>query len=50
MTSTDVTPEEREVDEFEFQIALLLEEEREFNRAKIRKTGDYHRIGAGVAI
>jgi hypothetical protein len=51
MTTTDLTPaEEKERDEFEFQIALLLEEEREFNRQKMRQTGDYHRIGAGVLI
>jgi hypothetical protein len=50
MTTTDMTPEEMERNEFEFQIALLLEEEREFNRQKMRQTGDYHKIGAGVAI
>ena len=33
-----------EKDEFEFQIALMLEEEREFNRQKLRETG-YYRLG-----
>jgi hypothetical protein len=46
---TIMTQEEKDKDEFEFQIALMLEEEREFNRAKMRETGDYHRM-AGVAI
>ena len=41
--------EEEEKDEFEFQIALMLEEESKFNREKMRETGDYHRM-AGVAI
>jgi hypothetical protein len=45
-----IMTEQEEKDEFEFQIALMLEEEREFNRAKMRETSDYHRIGAGVAI
>jgi hypothetical protein len=43
-----MTTEEKDV--FEFQFALMLEEEREFNRQKMRQTGDYHRIGAGVLI
>jgi hypothetical protein len=46
-----ITPDEEQMDqdEFEFQIALMLEEEREFNRQRMRETGDYHRI-AGVLI
>jgi hypothetical protein len=42
MTTTKMTQEEK--DEFEFQVVLMLEEEREFNRKKLRETG-YHRIG-----
>jgi hypothetical protein len=44
-----VTPEEEEQmdqDEFEFQIALMREEEREFNRTKMRETG--YRIGFAI--
>jgi hypothetical protein len=41
---TDMTPEERERDDFEFEVALMLEEEREFNREKMRETG-YYRLG-----
>jgi hypothetical protein len=44
MTTIKMTEEEEERDEFEFQIALMLEEEREFNRAKMRETG-YYRLG-----
>jgi hypothetical protein len=44
MTWDNMTAEERERDEFEFQNALMLEEEREFNRQKLRETG-YHRMG-----
>ena len=48
MTWDNMTAEEIERDEFEFQVALMLEEEREFNRAMMRETGDYHRIGVAI--
>jgi hypothetical protein len=36
--------EEEDKDEFEFQVVLMQEEEREFNRQKLRETG-YLRMG-----
>jgi hypothetical protein len=41
-----MTIEEIERDEFEFQVALMLEEEREFNRQKLRETGYLRRSAA----
>jgi hypothetical protein len=31
-------------DDFEFEVVLTLEEQREFNRQKMKETG-YHRMG-----
>lgn len=39
---------QRAKDDFEFDVVLMLEEEREFNRQKMRETGDYHRIGVMI--
>jgi hypothetical protein len=39
-----MTQEEKDKEEFEFQVVLMQEEEREFNRQKLRETG-YHRMG-----
>lgn len=36
--------EQEEKDEFKFQVVLMQEEEREFNRQKLRETG-YLRMG-----
>jgi hypothetical protein len=47
MSTQESKPEEQmDQDEFEFQVALMREEEREFNRAKMRETG--YRIGGLV--
>ena len=39
-----MTQEEKDKEEFEFQVVLMQEEEREFNRQKLRETG-YLRMG-----
>jgi hypothetical protein len=39
-----MTQEEKDKEEFEFYVVLMQEEEREFNRQKLRETG-YHRMG-----
>jgi hypothetical protein len=39
-----MTQEEKDKEEFEFHVVLMQEEEREFNRQKLRETG-YHRMG-----
>jgi hypothetical protein len=36
---TDTTQEEQQQEDFQFAVALLLEEEREFNRTKSREHG-----------